>query len=201
MAAPNRMNFRESSKGGEARVISIQKFMLQVLGTLNRAFWAWNWCSVESNLRVQSMFFFNNCIEKNQNKTHFEEGSSSSSLSYQSKGPVPLSNQMNFSKRQLGPTPHSTWFPIFGNHEQTCISYYLVLVPPCIYWTISIINNLQHNYPKIRGVQRPFGFFPKIHPIWFWDPSFMGQKRNKFFLIRFFQKKSCSLNPVTPSRM
>ena len=28
------------------------------------------------NFRVQGMFF-NNCIEKNQNKTHFEEGSSS----------------------------------------------------------------------------------------------------------------------------
>ena len=60
------------------------------------------------------MFFSsNNCIEKNQNKTHFEEGSSS--LSYQSKGSVPLSNQMNYwkgSKRQLTPTPSpSQWSP------------------------------------------------------------------------------------------
>ena len=31
----------------------------------------------KSNFRVQGMFFFNNCIEKNQNKTPFEEGSSS----------------------------------------------------------------------------------------------------------------------------
>ena len=31
----------------------------------------------KSNFRVQDMFFFNNCIEKNQNKTHFEEGSRS----------------------------------------------------------------------------------------------------------------------------
>ena len=30
----------------------------------------------KSNFSVQGMFF-NNCIEKNQNKTHFEEGSSS----------------------------------------------------------------------------------------------------------------------------
>ena len=116
---------------------------------------------------------------KNQNKTHFEEGSRS--LSYQSKGPVPLSNQMNFSKRQLGPTPHSTWFPIFGNHEQTCISYYLVLVPPCIYWTISIINNLQHNISNFffffwgGGGWRPFGIYPKIHSIWRSRPSLNHQ--------------------------
>ena len=36
MAAPNRMNFRKSSKGGGA--FSIQKFMLQILETLNRTF-------------------------------------------------------------------------------------------------------------------------------------------------------------------
>ena len=32
-----------------------------------------------------------------------------------------------------------------------CISYYLALVPPCIYSTISIIKNLQHDFPKMRG--------------------------------------------------
>ena len=53
---------------------SIQKFMLQILGTLNRAFWSWNWYKIViSGFRV---CFFNNCIEKNQNKTHFEEGTS-----------------------------------------------------------------------------------------------------------------------------
>ena len=31
-----------------------------------------------------------------------------------------------------------------------CISYYLALVSPCIYSTISIIKKLQHNFPKMR---------------------------------------------------
>ena len=67
MALPNQMNFRKSSKGGEGS-FSIQKFTLQILGTLNRAFLAWNWFKrVISGFRV---CFFNNCIERNQNKTH-----------------------------------------------------------------------------------------------------------------------------------
>ena len=32
-----------------------------------------------------------------------------------------------------------------------CISYYLALVPPCIYSTISITKNLQHNFPNMKG--------------------------------------------------
>ena len=56
------------------------------------------------------MFFFNNCIEKNQNKTHFEEGSSS----HQSMGRVRVPKLVNFrkgSKWPLTPTPHpsSEW--------------------------------------------------------------------------------------------
>ena len=35
---PNRMNFWISAKGGGGRSFSIQKFLLQILGTLNRAF-------------------------------------------------------------------------------------------------------------------------------------------------------------------
>ena len=34
--------WEKSKRGGEAS-FSIQKFMLQILGTLNRFFWAWNW--------------------------------------------------------------------------------------------------------------------------------------------------------------
>ena len=30
-----------------------------------------------------------------------------------------------------------------------CISYYLALIPPCIYATISIIKKLQHNFSKM----------------------------------------------------
>ena len=35
--------FSEKFQGGARGAFSIQKFMLQILGTLNRAFWAWNW--------------------------------------------------------------------------------------------------------------------------------------------------------------
>ena len=55
---------------------SIQKFILHILGAFNSAFWAWNWFKrVISGFRVS---FFNNCIEKNQNQTHFGEGTSES---------------------------------------------------------------------------------------------------------------------------
>ena len=47
-------------KGGEGS-FSIKKFILQILGTLISGF---------------RVCFCNNCIEKSQNKTHFEGGSS-----------------------------------------------------------------------------------------------------------------------------
>ena len=77
-----------------------------------------------SNFRVQGMFF-NNCIEKNQNKTYLEEGTSES-------------------------------------------PYYLAIIPPRIYANISIIKNLQHNFPKMRGwgggggVEGPLEFLRKF---------------------------------------
>ena len=59
--------FRKSAKGGGSFLI--QKFILQILATLNRAFWSWNWYKIViSGFKV---CFFDNCIEKNQNKTHF----------------------------------------------------------------------------------------------------------------------------------
>ena len=62
--------FRYIGKGGGS--FSIEKFMFQILGTLNRALWAWNWYKrVISGFRV---CFFNNFIEKNQNETHCEGG-------------------------------------------------------------------------------------------------------------------------------
>ena len=69
--------FSEKCLGG-GRSLSIQKLMLQIMGTLKRAFAAWNWYK-----RVISGFrtcFFNNCIEKNQNKKNFEKGSSSHTI-------------------------------------------------------------------------------------------------------------------------
>ena len=38
------MNFWKSAKGGWS--FSIQKFILQTLGTFNRAFWSWNWYKI-----------------------------------------------------------------------------------------------------------------------------------------------------------
>ena len=59
---------------------------------------------------------------------------------------------MNFrkgSKRQLTPTPNPQNGPYLWK-SCACISHYLAIIPPCIYATISIIKNLQHNFPKMR---------------------------------------------------
>ena len=32
-------------------------------------------------------------------------------------------------------------------------------------------EKLQYKLPKMRGGQRPFGIFPKIHPFWYRHPS------------------------------
>ena len=76
MAAPNRMNFTEKCLGGE--VPFNPKTDVADYGNFKEGF-----CSMKliqkSNFRVQDMFF-NNCIEKNQNKTNFEEGSSSHTI-------------------------------------------------------------------------------------------------------------------------
>ena len=34
-------------------------------------------------------------------------------------------------------------------------------------------RNPQYNFPKMRGGQRPFGTFPKIHPFWWRQPTHM----------------------------
>ena len=58
VALPSQKNFWKSAKGGGA--FSIQKFILQIFGTLNRDFWAGNWFKrVISGLRV---CFLSNCI-------------------------------------------------------------------------------------------------------------------------------------------
>ena len=54
MAAPNQMNFRKSAKEGGS--FSIRKFMLQILGTLNRGY-EQEIDKKKSNFRVQGMFF------------------------------------------------------------------------------------------------------------------------------------------------
>ena len=47
--------FGKVPNGGRGS-FSIQRYMLQILGTLNRAFWAWNWYK-NSKFRVHVMFF------------------------------------------------------------------------------------------------------------------------------------------------
>ena len=98
---------------GKCQIIFKPKIMSQILGTL-QGFLIMKLIQ-NSNVRVQGMFF-NNCIEKNQNKTHFEEGSRShTSLRDGSR----LPNRMNFrkgSKRQLTPAPHLRMVPISGYH-------------------------------------------------------------------------------------
>ena len=39
-----------------------------------------------------------------------------------------------------------------------CIPYYLAIILPCIYATTSIIKKLEHNFPKMRGVESRWYF-------------------------------------------
>ena len=72
MALPNGMNFRKSAKGGG--VIFNPKIYVADFGNFKRGFLIMKLKKIViSGFRV---YFFNNCIEKNQNKTHFEEGTS-----------------------------------------------------------------------------------------------------------------------------
>ena len=92
--------------------LSIQKFILQIFWSFKQGF-----LSIKCKLRVQGMFFFFNCIENNQNKTYFEEGT----------------------------------------------SYYLALILPCIYATISIIKNCNITFRKLGGgVEGRMEFFEKF---------------------------------------
>ena len=67
---PNQMNFWKRAKGGG--VIFNPKIYIADFGNVKQAFLSMKLIQ-KSNFRV---CFFNNCIEKNQNKTHFEEGTS-----------------------------------------------------------------------------------------------------------------------------
>ena len=121
---------------------SIQKFIFQIMATFNRNIWSWNWYKI-----VISEFrecFFKNSIEKNQNKTHFEEGSSSlDSLRDGSR------YQTNFHVHVF----HTIWPSYLLAYKQP------FMVPLC-----TIIKNLQHNFPKMRrrGVEGRLEFFGKF---------------------------------------
>ena len=66
------MNFRISFKGGGGGVIFNPKIYVAGFGNFKQEFLSMKLIQ-KSNFRVQGMFF-NNCIEENQNKIHFEEG-------------------------------------------------------------------------------------------------------------------------------
>ena len=69
MAILNWVNFRKSSRGG---VIFNPKTYVADFGNFKQGFLIMKLVQ-HTNIRVQGMFF-NKCIEKNQNKTHLEEG-------------------------------------------------------------------------------------------------------------------------------
>ena len=69
------MNFWGSSEGGEGGVIFNPEIYIADFGNFKQGFLSMKLIQ-KSNFRVQGMFFSANCIDKNQNKTHFEEGTS-----------------------------------------------------------------------------------------------------------------------------
>ena len=75
------------------------------------------------------MTSFNTCIDKNQNQTHFEEGSSSrnSLLDCYLKGTGHVTKSDEFSEKfqtAVDPLPGTLrMVPISGNHSCACISY------------------------------------------------------------------------------
>ena len=96
---------------GEGGSFSIKKIILQILGTLKRAFWSenCNWKKIViSGFRV---CFFNNYIEKHQNNTYFEEGPSSHNS---------LRDGSRYQIRWFfGKVPNGRMVSISGNHVNT----------------------------------------------------------------------------------
>ena len=89
---------------------------------------------------------------------------------------------------KLLPRPYGSRFPLFltissfamvvhwesfflPKNLKKALLTYLHMVPAILEDFVSNIKNLQYNLPKKRGGQRPFGIFPKIHPIWLPDTS------------------------------
>ena len=123
---------------------------------------------------ISGYVFFNNCIERNHNHTSLRDKSG-----YQ--------NGWIFGKVLNGswpppPTPQN------GPHlwkSCACISYYLALVPPCIYSTISIIKKMCNIIFRIKGrleFFRKFIWFGKNHPSLF-SFNFQSHKLRSFHLV------------------
>ena len=130
------MNFWKSAKGGGGRAFLIQKFILQILGTLNRVFLSWNWYKIViSGFRV---CFFNNCIEKTKKIFSFLRDGSRYQIRWIF-GKVPNGSW---------PSPHPSEWSL--SLEIMCIMH-LVIIHPSIHATMSIIKKLQHNFRKWGG--------------------------------------------------
>ena len=96
----------------------------------------------------------------------------SASLQNFFKGQVTVPNWMKFrkfSKWPSTPTPHpSEILSQNGLHlwkSCACISYYLALEPPCIFWTISIVKSCNIIFRKWGGFKGCLEIFRKF--IWF----------------------------------
>ena len=79
------------------------------------------------------------------------------------KGRVALPNWMNFrkvSKQQLTPNPTPQNGPYLWK-SCACISYYLVIISPRIYATISVMKICNIIFQKWGRGRRPFGIFSK----------------------------------------
>ena len=71
---PKWMNLQKGSKGGRGVIFNPKKYIAD-FGNFKQGLLSMKLIQ-KSNFRVQGMFLFNNFMEKNQNKTHFEEGTS-----------------------------------------------------------------------------------------------------------------------------
>ena len=115
---PNRMNFWKSSRG--AGSFSIQKFMLQILETLNRTFLSWIWYQIVIS-EFQGFMFFSTIVLRKIKTRHTLKKACA------------------------------------------CISYYLALIPPCKYATISIKKFATYFFQKWGlGIKGRLEFFQKF---------------------------------------
>ena len=146
---------------------SIQKFMLQILGTLNRAFWAWNWYKAdEFSERFQVGHW-----PHPQNNPYLWK--------WQKCSTPPFGMSLGWTLIILGYIRKidKVWdgyqLKAFPNTEYAqAIHTIWPSTPPCIYSIISTVKKLQHNFPKWWGaVKGSLDFFLKIYPFWYPDPS------------------------------
>ena len=123
--------------------------------------------------------FFNNCIDKNQNKVHFQEGSSEHFFRFL-RCELWHSMQWVSNRNTLLCLLLLSWVinycalvsfnpcPDEKRNVQPSFSPRLMFrLAPSFEGFVASLKNLQYNFPKMRGGgQRLFGTFPKIHLFW-----------------------------------